>query len=143
MVSEQQLLSTAMCLAAVYHGGQVDRAGRPYVLHLMRVACAHRMTMKQRICALLHDILEDTDIELHTLEMTFPGDYIDTIQALTHRPGEAYEDYLARVMKDEDAAVIKLIDVLDNEGRLSEIDDISTRLRLQNKYMRALEVLAS
>jgi len=59
-------LERAIAIAAAAHAGQVDKAGQPYILHplrvMLRVATEH-----ERIAAVLHDVVEDTDVTLHTL----------------------------------------------------------------------------
>lgn len=140
-VDEQGLLTTATLYAALYHRGQVDKLGEPYLLHLMAVATAPAMTLKQRTCAMLHDILEDTDITVEQLRQSFPSDYVDTIVALTHLKTETRDEYYARVKADADARVIKMVDVMHNQSRLRHIEDDKTRQRLFAKYDHALEVL--
>jgi guanosine-3',5'-bis(diphosphate) 3'-pyrophosphohydrolase len=52
-------LERAICIAASAHAGQVDKAGAPYILHVLRVMLA-MSSEEERIVAVLHDVLEDT-----------------------------------------------------------------------------------
>ena len=55
----QQLLSKAISIALKAHEGQTDKAGMPYIGHVMRVMNAGR-TMDEKIVGVLHDVVEDT-----------------------------------------------------------------------------------
>lgn len=56
-----QLVRLAHEICASAHQGQTDKAGMPYHLHPERVA-ARCATDAERIVALLHDTIEDTDV---------------------------------------------------------------------------------
>ena len=56
-----ELLEKALRIAVEAHAGQVDKAGKPYIFHPLRV-CARCFTDEERLVALLHDIIEDTEI---------------------------------------------------------------------------------
>ena len=107
-------LARAISIAAQAHQHQLDLAGTPYMLHLMRVMLAVR-SEDERIVAILHDLLEDTD---WTLEMVaaegFSPEILRSLDLITHRKGESYPDYIARVKTDPVAASVKLADMLDN-----------------------------
>lgn len=60
-------LSNAIALASELFRDVKDRGGEPYILH-----CLHVMNQfsdpELKIIGVLHDIIEDTDFELDTLE---------------------------------------------------------------------------
>lgn len=60
------MLEKAIIIATTAHLGQVDKAGDPYVLHPIRVMLLGK-TGNEKICGILHDVVEDTDITLRTL----------------------------------------------------------------------------
>lgn len=62
------MLDRAIQIAAVAHKGQTDKAGEPYILHPLRVMFS-RKTETERICAVLHDVVEDTHITIKDLKM--------------------------------------------------------------------------
>ena len=65
-------LGDAIALAAESHAGQTDKAGAPYVLHLLRMMQAQQST-EARMAAALHDLVEDTDYTFEDLEeMGYP-----------------------------------------------------------------------
>ena len=49
------------------HLGQIDRLGQPYYLHPFRVGMAG-YTFEERVVGYLHDVVEDTDIDLSYLK---------------------------------------------------------------------------
>lgn len=53
-------LEKAIALAAKKHAGQIDKAGQPYILHPLRLML-NVDTIEQKMVAVMHDLLEDTD----------------------------------------------------------------------------------
>ena len=53
------LLEKALAIAVEAHRGQKDRAGKPYILHPLRVM-GRVSTEDEQIVAILHDVVEDT-----------------------------------------------------------------------------------
>ena len=102
------MLDKAINIAAKAHQGQADKGGNPYILHPLRVMFS-RKTEIERICAVLHDVIEDTDITLVDLRNEgFSEEVIAAIDALTKRNGESYDDFIQRVIKNKIAARVKL-----------------------------------
>ena len=68
------LLEKAIGIAVEAHRGQTDRYGAPYILHPLRVM-ARVETTTERIIAILHDVVEDTDWTFADLKREgFPQD---------------------------------------------------------------------
>lgn len=109
-----QLLSKAARIAAIAHENQVDKAGEAYILHPLRLmACAR--TDDERIVALLHDVVEDSELTLESLAVQgFPPHIMDAIDCLTSRDGENYDDFITRVLTNSLAARVKRLDIEDN-----------------------------
>lgn len=88
------LLQKAIDLAHQAHAQQVDKGGQPYINHPLRVR-AKMETPQEKIVAVLHDVVEDSDLTLEDLLVQgFPADIVDSIAALTKIAGEEYETYL-------------------------------------------------
>lgn len=138
---ETNLFQKAVILAVAAHCGQVDKSGVPYILHPMVVASRCR-TDDQRIVAVLHDIVEDTEVTLESLLDSFPTYIVEAVDAITHRPNEPHEDYLRRVVLDPIAIPVKILDVKHNQERMDFIEDVETKERLIRKYKHALEFLS-
>ena len=78
----------AMCIAYEAHRGQLDKTGVPYIFHPFHVA--ETMTNEAAvITALLHDVIEDTDLTLDDLAREgFDEDILTALSLLTHNPAE-------------------------------------------------------
>ena len=133
-------IEMADALAAFAHRGQVDKAGQPYIQHPRTVAS--RVTGEdEKIVALLHDVLEDTDVAEDTIRNLFGDKIADAVAALTHREDEDYFSYVARVAKNPLARIVKLAD-LEHNMDLSRLPKVTEKdLRRVEKYSRARRIL--
>ena len=138
-------LERAIALAATAHEGQTDKAGQPYVLHLLRVMMAQttgdmtkRASRPAMIAAVLHDIVEDTGYTFEDLrEEGFSREVVTAVEHLTRQDGESYTEFAERAASHPVARVVKLADLEDNMDitRLPEVSD-RDRKRLA-KYHQA------
>ncbi|WNR44014.1 GTP pyrophosphokinase [Paenibacillus roseipurpureus] len=107
-------LTKAILIAAKAHDGQVDKGGHPYILHPIRLA-SKAQTMEQSIVAVLHDVVEDSDITLFDLKSAgFSQSIIEALDCLTRRTDESYEAFIHRIKLNSLAAAVKLLDLEDN-----------------------------
>jgi len=107
-------LEDAILIAAEAHRGKEDKGGEPYVLHPLRVMLKLQGA-EERIAAVLHDVVEDTGRELADLAwMGFSEAVVAALDALTHRDGESYEEYVERAAANRIARKVKLADLEDN-----------------------------
>lgn len=107
-------LNKAITIAAKAHDGQVDKGGNPYILHPLRVMM-NCESEAAKICAVLHDVVEDTNISLADLKSQGFGDeIIAALDCLTKRKGESYDDFISRVLPNELACRVKFADLIDN-----------------------------
>jgi len=111
------MLNKAIEIAAKAHAGQVDKGGNPYILHSLRVMmnfCDNNDETAQT-CAVLHDVLEDTDITLDDLRNEgFSEEIVAALDCLTKRNGESYDDFISRILTNELACKVKSGDLADN-----------------------------
>lgn len=137
------LTNEAMKIAYRAHHGQVDKGGIPYIFHPYHLA--EQMTDEYTTCvALLHDVVEDTDVTLEELKAIFPTEVTDAIALMTHQEGVDYLEYVAAIRENPIARAVKLADIAHNsdESRLEDQNGNAAALkRWQNKYSRALEIL--
>lgn len=103
----------ALQIAQKAHAGQVDKAGKDYILHPITVA-SYMDTDTEKTIAYLHDVLEDTDVTVDALRKIFPNEIVDTLITLTHRKDESYFEYIQRVSKSKLAKKVKVADLLHN-----------------------------
>ena len=138
---EKMTLEETIILAAKAHEKQQDKAGAPYILHPIRVMLTQKDEEAMKV-ALLHDILEDTTVQLNELrELGFSDTILSAVQALTRENEESYDAFILRVMKNPLAKKVKIADLKDNMN-LDRIFEPSERdfIRLE-KYKKALEIL--
>ena len=139
--TNNELLEKALWLAIHAHMGQVDKAGASYIFHPIRVSCKCS-TCEERIVALLHDTIEDTDFtEDYLLSEGFPRNIVDAILSVTRNEGETYEDFIKRCRLNPIGRQVKLHDLEDNMdiSRLSQVTEKDlTRL---SKYIDAYRYL--
>lgn len=134
-------LGRAIAIAAQAHQEQRDKAGAPYILHPLRMM-AQLHSEAERIVAVLHDLIEDTDWTLDQLcAEGFSDDVLAAIDCLTKRDDESYDAFIERASRNELARRVKLADLEDNMDlrRIAEVSDKDLeRLR---KYHQARQAL--
>ncbi len=74
-----------------------------------------RKNETERICAVLHDVVEDTDITLEYLRnQGFSEEVLTALDALTRRSSENYDEFISRILNNKIACYVKLADLCDN-----------------------------
>jgi (p)ppGpp synthase/HD superfamily hydrolase len=130
----------AILIAARAHRGQryPSPEGEPYTFHPLRVMMEFRDPVDQ-VAAVLHDVVEDTVIELGDLvEAGFPNDVVGAVDSLTYRTGESYDDYIERLAANGVARRVKIIDLrqnLSNNRRFAGSVEYDERI---DRYEKAL-----
>ena len=135
------MLVKAIQIAVSAHKEQVDKSGQPYILHLIRVMDAGE-TEQEKICGVLHDLVEDTDWTFEKLENEgFSEEIISALKCVTKQENEAYDVFISRIKENLLAIKVKLNDLRDNMDitRLVHITK-KDRERL-NKYLKAYQEL--
>ncbi len=137
------LLDLAIAIAEKAHAGQIDKAGKPYILHPLTVM-AQMDDVESKIVAILHDAIEDSDLTINELsEQGFPALITEAIAAITKLDGELYDDYLLRVMGNEIALKVKIADVRHNMD-ISRIANPTDRdFQRLEKYQKVLKQLTA
>ena len=137
------LTKKAMKIAFTAHKEQVDKNGMPYIYHPIHVA--EQMTDEATICvALLHDVIEDTDITIEMLAAEgFPDSVLTALQLLMHDEQVPYLTYVGEIKTNPIASVLKIADLKHNSDltRLDRIDEKA--LARVEKYKKAIELLST
>ncbi|MFX3631337.1 MAG: GTP pyrophosphokinase [Candidatus Pristimantibacillus sp.] len=108
-------LKQAITLAATMHDGQYDKGGNPYIIHPLRIMLKAQDD-ESRIVAVLHDIVEDTEITFDKLKkLGFSDKIVAAIDSLTKRDCESYDEFIQRVKLNELGTTVKLLDIEDNK----------------------------
>lgn len=131
------IVNEAWFLAREAHADQLDKAGRPYIEHVARVALAVDGDDEAEAVAWLHDVIEDCP-ELATKVLLFPQRVVDAVLDLTRVKGVDDAGYYFRIRQNPLARKVKLADIADNsdEARLRRLDP-ATAARLRAKYAKA------
>ncbi|MFC3636646.1 HD domain-containing protein [Camelimonas fluminis] len=132
-------LNEAIVLAVNAHAGQTDKAGEPYILHVLRVMLA-QVDIDAMTVAALHDVVEDSSITIADLaEAGWSPRIVDAVDAMTRRDGEDYFDFARRAAANTLARPVKIADLRDN---LRQSDDAAAGER-RSRYLRALELIGA
>ena len=136
-----RLTKMALRLCFDSHKEQTDKTGMPYVFHPFHLA--EQMDDEiSTVCALLHDVVEDTDMTLGQLgEMGFPNQVLEVLNLLTHREEVPYMDYVREIAKNPIAKKVKLADLAHNSDA-TRLDYVDERMAARfNKYKEAMAIL--
>ena len=142
------LVNKALIYAYDAHHGQLDYNGIPFIFHPLHLA--EQMDDEIACCAaLLHDIVEDTDLTLEDLRKEFPEEVVQIVSLLTHTDSAEYnyEDYFTyiRAIKNHPIAKrIKLADIAHNSDQTRCTGAGLPPERLEwwkQKYQKALAIL--
>jgi len=106
------MIYKALTLAYKAHKGQKDKRGCDYILHPLRVALMTKSDT-DKVVALLHDVVEDTDISIDTIRVEFGDEVAEAVSLLTNTDKE-YLDYLTKIKYNDIARRVKLCDLTDN-----------------------------
>ena len=134
-------LERAIELAAKAHAGQIDKAGQPYILHPIRVML-RVSDAEARIAAILHDVVEDSEITLQDLRNEgFSESVVEAVAALTKLEGESRVDAASRAAANAIAREVKLADNAENMD-LSRIENPTEKDYARVKeYEKVREIL--
>lgn len=131
----------AMILAFTAHEKQVDKSGIPYIYHPIYVA--ERMEDEETtIVALLHDVIEDTNITLSDLKkIGFDFNVIEALTLLTHKNEISYYDYVKNISRNKIATKVKMAD-LEHNMKLERLNKITDKdLERVKKYKECYSYL--
>ena len=118
-----QYLHKAITIACEAHQGQSSINGEPYILHPLRLLIKAKSN-EERTIAILHDVIEKTNISLADLKNKgFDQNIISSIDSLSRRRNESYIEYIKRLMQNKISVKIKLLDLADNIKIHSENND--------------------
>lgn len=134
----------AINMAYQAHEGQFDKGGLPYIFHPYHLA--EQMQDEYSVCAaVLHDVVEDTDIGIEIIEKEFPVEVSQAVRLLTHDPTTPYLEYIERLSDNPIARQIKLADLTHNMDETrsagNEREPEEKRRTRMEKYIKAKEIL--
>lgn len=123
------------------HRGQVDKGGSPYYLHPQHVAL-HTIGLVGKIIALLHDVVEDTEVTLDDLIAEgFDDKIVSAVGVLTRDPATPYEEHIKLVKSSYWARPVKISDIQHNIDMSRIPNPTSKDWERRDKYLAALNYL--
>lgn len=131
---DRRQIREAYELAVQAHAQQRRKSGEPYILHPIAVAtiCADEIGLGATavVCALLHDVVEDTTISLQDIEKRFGSRIAKIVDGLTKLDGaynsdspqaENFKKVLFTLVEDVRVVLIKMADRLHNMRTLGSM----------------------
>ncbi len=151
-VFDKDKIEKAYELATRAHEGQLRLSGEPYIIHPIAVAVIlvdMEMDTDSIVAALLHDVVEDTDVSLEDVTKDFGknvAELVDGVTKLTRIPYSSREEQqsenirkmLLAMVKDIRVIIIKLADRLHN---MRTIENHNEKKRLETA-LETMEVYA-
>ncbi|MFR9209479.1 MAG: GTP pyrophosphokinase [Intestinibacter bartlettii] len=141
MLSYNEQFQIALELAVEKHKNQTDKAGNPYILHPLHVM--ENVNSKEgKIVAILHDIIEDTDVtEDYLLKIGLSKRIVDAVVALTRSEDIDYQEYIKTLSSNPLAKEVKLAD-LEHNMDLKRLPTLEEKdLERNRKYQIAYHYL--
>lgn len=121
-------------MAVEAHSKQRRKSGEPYILHPIEVAriCSEEIGLGPTaiVCALLHDVVEDTDVTLTVIKEKFGDRIARIVDGLTKLDGsynkdttqaENFKKVLSTLVEDVRVVLIKMADRLHNMRTLDSM----------------------
>ena len=141
MLSYNEQFQIALELAVEKHKNQTDKAGNPYILHPLHVM--ENVNSKEgKIVAILHDIIEDTDVtEDYLLKIGLSKRIVDAVVALTRSEDIDYQEYIKNLGSNPLAKKVTLAD-LEHNMDLKRLPTLEEKdLERNRKYQIAYHYL--
>ena len=131
----------ALKLSFEAHKDQIDKSGMPYVYHPFHLA-EQMKDENTTIVALLHDVVEDTDITIDDIrKMGFNEEVCEALKLMTHDDNVPYIEYVKKLKSNPIAKTVKIADLKHNSD-LTRLDTVDEKaLKHVEKYKRAMEEL--
>jgi GTP pyrophosphokinase len=136
----KELLTKAFDLARKAHYGTRRRSGEPYIIHPLQVAQIATTEIglgtKSAICAILHDVVEDTEYTLEDIRNLFGDKITMIIDGLTKissansisLQAENFKKMLLTLSDDVRVILIKLADRLHNMRTLESMPEVKQQI---------------
>jgi (p)ppGpp synthase/HD superfamily hydrolase len=135
------LIEKSLTIALRAYTGKTDKAGRDYIHHPLRLM-AKMTTDSEMAVALLHDVIEDSDITADDLLAEgIPNEVVEAVLCLTKQAGENYLEFVLRAKQNTLARKVKLADIEDNINVLRLLTLNETDLARIAKYHAAWQLL--
>ena len=141
--SDKTFIKKAYEYGASAHQNQIRMSGEPYICHPLSVAqilASMRMDRQTISAALLHDVVEDTDITLKDIETIFDPEVASLVDSVSkidqikfgdkaEAQAETFRKMILAMVKDIRVILIKLSDRLHNMRTLEYLPDVKRKIK--------------
>lgn len=141
--SDKTFIKKAYEYGASAHQNQIRMSGEPYICHPLSVAqilASMRMDRQTISAALLHDVIEDTDITLKDIETIFDPEVASLVDSVSkidqikfgdkaEAQAETFRKMILAMVKDIRVILIKLSDRLHNMRTLEHLPDAKRKIK--------------
>lgn len=153
---DEALIDRAYVYAVRVHGSQTRASGDPYFAHPIEVAgilTDYRLDTATIVTALLHDVIEDTDVTRADIDRLFGEEIGELVEGVTKlsrleatadhkRQAENLRKFILAVSKDVRVLLVKLADRLHNMRTLNFIKSAAKRERIARETLDIYAPLA-
>ncbi len=143
----------ALKLSEQAHSNQLRKSGDPFITHPLEVAkilTSIKLDSDSIVAGLLHDTLEDTNLNINEISKNFGNQIVELVEGLTkinkyslkvnnQKFGENYKKLILATTKDLRVILIKLADRLHNMRTIKFIKDNNKKTSIA---LETLEVFA-
>ncbi len=150
---EKNKVRHALRLSEEAHSNQLRKSGDPFITHPLEVAkilTSIRLDADSIVAGLLHDTLEDTNLNIDEIYNNFGNQIVELVEGLTkinkyslkvnnQKFGENYKKLILATTKDLRVILVKLADRLHNMRTIQFIKDENKKTRIA---LETLEVFA-
>ncbi len=150
---EKDKVRHALKLSEEAHSNQLRKSGDPFITHPLEVAkilTSIKLDADSIVAGLLHDTLEDTNLNIEEIDKNFGNQIVELVDGLTkinkyslkvnnQKFGENYKKLILATTKDLRVILVKLADRLHNMRTIQFIKDESKKTKIA---LETLEVFA-
>jgi len=150
---EKDKVRDALILSEEAHSNQLRKSGDPFIIHPLEVAkilTSIKLDADSIVAGLLHDTLEDTNLNIEEINKKFGNQIVELVEGLTkinkyslkvnnQKFGENYKKLILATTKDLRVILVKLADRLHNMRTIQFISDENKKTKIS---LETLEVFA-
>ena len=153
---EKYKVIDALRLSQEAHSNQLRKSGDPFITHPLEVAkilTSIKLDADSIIAGLLHDTLEDTNLDIEEINKKFGNEIVELVEGLTkinkyslkvknQKFGENYKKLILATTKDLRVILVKLADRLHNMRTIQFIKDENKKTKIALETLEVFSPLA-
>ena len=152
---DSAVVEAAYDVACKAHNGQIRASGDPYINHPLEVAeilADMRLDQSTIVTALLHDVVEDTEVTLKEVREGFTDEVAQLVDGVTkltriemqtdNQQAENFRKLVLAMSEDIRVLIVKLADRTHNMRTIDHIKDASKRKRIAEETLTVFAPLA-